>query len=141
MSQEVACISSGIFCLIAAAFGVAQGDLVAGIAGALFGLAYTKPDHWGTWLNVPRTDSRASNAYYWMRRILVVAFILIATAVICTIVAQAAQVASGEQGTLVPGWIAKVNSRALSLAFSFGGQWALPRFFKWAAARYLGAQR
>lgn len=140
MSPSPTCITSGVFCLLAVAFGVAQGDLIAAMAGAFFGLAYTKPVHWGDWLTVPRTESRIANAYYWARRIIIVAFILLATAVLCTIVAQGAQVAAAEGATLVPAWLAKINSKALALICSACGQYFIPRLFKWGAARIKGAQ-
>lgn len=122
------CIAAGI----AAALGLPMGDLVAGVAGAFLGLAYTKPVHWGGWLDVPADATQWIAAYCWFRRIVTVAFILSATAVMMTAMAQ---VLPKVPPHWLFGWTENVNSKVLSLLLSSAGQYLIPRLLALAGKR------
>ncbi len=130
--HTASCCFAGITAAAAAALGLPQGDLIAAMAGAFFGLAYTKPVHWGGWFTIPDVASKPLKALYWFRRILIVAFILCATAVVCTAFAQIVHAnAVDDRPSWWADWAAGVNTKLLSMLLSAFGQWMIPRIKGW----------
>lgn len=126
VDQAAACGGACAAAAIASSAGLPLLDLGLGVAGAFFGLAYTPPVHWGKWLDIPVGRPQWVSVLYWVRRILMVAFLLSATALVMTGFAQVIQ------HFPLMGWWGPIPTPTRSLLLSFVGQYLIPRGFRFA---------
>ena len=124
VDRASACVGACAAAALATSAGLPLLDLGLGIASAFFGLAYTPPVHWGKWLDIPPGVPQWLSVLYWVRRIVMVAFLLAATALVMTALAQIIH------HFPFMGWWGPVPTPTRSVLFCFAGQYLIPRLLK-----------
>jgi hypothetical protein len=122
-ADAVVLICSG--CLLStfsSILGVPQLDLLAGFAGSFMSLAFTKPKHWGDWINYENPGDIKIESLLWIRRTILIAFILTANALVMSALAQNLPV-----GAHSFAFMDAIHTETLSFIMSAFGQKLLPR--------------
>lgn len=125
-----ACIGTGCASIFASLLGLPEIWLIPALVGALLSLAFIKPVHWGTWLDIPPTTKTSVTVFYWLRRVIIVAFILSAVAILAAALVTAIQeTAPAKDGLLY--LVQHIDPRVTALMFGAAGQAFIPLGLKW----------
>ena len=123
-SEVVAAYCVG--CLVgtfSSVLGIPPNDLLAAFVGSFLSLAFIKPHHWGEWINYTTTENRKLETFFWLRRTFLVAFILLANAVVAACAAQFLPSLHDYE------YLSSIHSEMLSLLLAAVGQAFAPRIF------------